>query len=79
MCEIASERQIRKHELNAEKVKKQLRRQQRFRKFVEFRFAELLQMWQFADLRFADLWFADPILFCGLKTSANPQMHNFSP
>ncbi len=55
MCEIASERQIRKHELNAEKVKKQLRRQQRFRKFVEFRFAELLQMWQFADLRFADL------------------------
>jgi hypothetical protein len=33
-------------------------------------------MWHFADLRFAD-----PIIFViyGLKTSARPQMHTFSP
>ncbi len=38
-------------------------------KFVTF--ADLLQMWQFADLRFAYpifLRFADPNFFCGLKT-----------
>jgi hypothetical protein len=27
---------------------------------------------------FCELRFADPIIFCRLKTSANPQMHNFS-
>jgi hypothetical protein len=28
--------------------------------------------------RFADWRFADPIIFCGLKTSANLQIHYFS-
>ncbi len=47
-----------------------------------FRFADLPQMQQFrdlrfVDLRFVDLRFADSIIFCGLKTSANPQIHNF--
>ncbi len=40
-------------------------------------------MWHFADLRlvdhlllrFMDLRFADPIFFCGFKTSTNPQTH----
>ncbi len=44
-------------------------------------------MWQFSDLRFAtiyflkfaDLRFADPIIFSGPETSANMQIHNFSP
>jgi hypothetical protein len=42
-------------------------------------------MWQFRDLRFADnvflrfadLRFAESIIFCCLKTSANPEIHNF--
>jgi hypothetical protein len=39
-------------------------------------------MWQFAGMRFMDqiqyfLRFADPINFCGLKTSTNSQIHNF--
>jgi hypothetical protein len=50
-----------------------------------FRLVDLPQMWQFADLRiadhiflgFADLQFADSIFFCGIKTSANPQIHSF--
>jgi hypothetical protein len=33
------------------------------------RFADIPQMWQFADLLFAD-----PSFFAGLKTSANPQV-----
>jgi hypothetical protein len=41
---------------------------------IKFFFAKLLQMWQFADLLFADhiffFRFADPIIFCGLNTSA---------
>jgi hypothetical protein len=44
-------------------------------------------MWQFAELRFADhfslrfadLVFADPIIFCRLETSANPQIRKFYP
>ncbi len=51
------------------------------------RFADLPQMWQFADLRFADLRFllfaglrfAGSIIFCGLTTCANPQIHNVYP
>jgi hypothetical protein len=40
---------------------------------ISFRFVDLPQMWQFADLRFADhvflgyCEFAIPIIFCGLK------------
>ncbi len=29
-------------------------------------------------MTFADLRFADPIIFCGFKTSLNPHIHNFS-
>ncbi len=44
-------------------------------------------MWQFADLRFAGHLFfvicgsaiCDKIIFGGFKTSANPEIHNFSP
>jgi hypothetical protein len=39
-------------------------------------------MYQFAVLRFADhiFWrFADPVIVCGLKASANPQINNFFP
>jgi hypothetical protein len=36
------------------------------------------QRW-IANCGLANLRFADPIIFCGLKTSANPQIHNFSP
>jgi hypothetical protein len=41
-------------------------------------------MWQFADLQFADdiflaiCGFANPIIVCGLKTSTNKQINNFS-
>ncbi len=42
-------------------------------------------MWQFSNLRFAnhiflgleDLQFADPIIFCGFKTSENLQIHTY--
>jgi hypothetical protein len=39
-----------------------------FRKYSHLRICDLRTMyfWQFADLRFVD-----PIIFCGLKTSAN--------
>jgi hypothetical protein len=46
------------------------------------RLADLPKIWQFADLQtrsflqFADLRLAEP-LFCGLKTSSIPQMHNY--
>jgi hypothetical protein len=40
------------------------------------RFAALPQMWYVVDLRFAD---PDFLIICGLKTSASPQIHIFSP
>jgi hypothetical protein len=50
-----------------------------FRKFADLffvRFENLSKMWQFANLRFADL---RTKFFGGLKTFTNPQMHNFYP
>jgi hypothetical protein len=49
-------------------------------KFVTF--ADLLQVWQFVDLRFAKpniFAICRPKFFCRLKTSANPQILYFSP
>ncbi len=43
-----------------------------FRKCSNLRYADHIFLW------FAYLWFAGPI-FCGLKTSANPQIHSYSP
>jgi hypothetical protein len=40
---------------------------------IFFTFADLPQMWKFADMQFAY-----PI-FCAPITSANPQKYNFSP
>jgi hypothetical protein len=53
-------------------------RRSQIRKFaglISFRFADLPQLWQFAICGFCDLRIQ---LFCGLKTSANPQLHNYS-
>jgi hypothetical protein len=41
---------------------------------LNFYFSEFARMWQFADLRFAD-----SVIFCWLKNSANSQIQNFSP
>jgi hypothetical protein len=59
----------------------------KFRKFADlifYRFALLPQMWQFADLRFAEgnihFWrfaICGLSIFCWHKVSANQQMHNF--
>ncbi len=50
---------------------------------IFFRFAELkLPHLRNCDLRICDLLnfrFSDPIIFCGLTTSANPQIHNLCP
>ncbi len=42
-------------------------------RFADLRFANHIFLW------FADLLFADPVIFCGHKTSAKPQIHKFYP
>jgi hypothetical protein len=57
----------------------------KFADFNFFRFSELPQLWQFGIwdlrtiyfLRFADSRLADTIIFCGLNTSTNLQIHKF--
>jgi hypothetical protein len=50
-------------------------------KFADLIFVKFADLLQFADYIFfvvCGFAFADLIIFCGLKTSANPQMQDFS-
>ncbi len=51
----------------------------KFRKSANWQTSSFLDLRTLHFLWFAVLGFADPIIFCGHETSANPQIYNFSP